>query len=212
MTSSTETHAEPAGGAATDTGAGPGAQPGPAAHRGAEPAAGAAGDRAAPSPRLRRAWLLVDLALVALVLAALVVVGITARGVLQDRSDDQARADAVAAARRLAVSFTSLDYRSYDHDAAAVVAGASGTLKQEFSQQSAALKKAMTSNRSVTKGSVLDAAVVAADSDSARVLLVVDADVTNTSAPTPTARHYRIQLDMSHQHGRWLGTNLSFVG
>lgn len=178
-----------------------------------EPASEAAPDTdVTPSPRLRRAWLFVDLALLALVLAALVVVGITARGVLQDRSADEARADAVAAARRLAVSFTSLDYRSYDRDAAAVVAGASGTLKQEFSQQSAALKKAMTSNRSVTKGSVLDAAVVAADSDSARVLLVVDADVTNTSAPTPTARHYRIQLDMSHQHGRWLGTNLSFVG
>jgi hypothetical protein len=40
----------------------------------------------------------------------------------------------------------------------------------------------------------------------------VDADVTNTSATTPSARHYRIQLDQARQGGRWLGTDRSCVG
>lgn len=165
-----------------------------------------------PSPRLRRRWLLVDLTLVALVLAALVAVGLTARQTLTDRGDDQARAGALAAAKHLAVAVTSLDYRTFDQDAQRVVAATGGQLKQQLTTENAALKKAMTTNRATTSGRVLDAAVVDADRDSARVLLVVDADVTNTSTQKPTARHYRIQLDLSRQNGRWLGTNLTFVG
>lgn len=177
-----------------------------------EPSDAAEAPSAPVSPRLKRAWLLVDLALVVLVLAALVAVGLTARRVLTDRSGDEARAGALAAARQLAVDFTSLDYRTYDRDAARVLEQAGGELKQQLSTETSALKKAMTDNESVTRGTVLDAAVVDADDDSARVLLVVDADVTNTSTPQPSARHYRIQLDLSREHGRWLGTDLTFVG
>ena len=165
-----------------------------------------------PSARLRHAWRLVDMALVSLVLAALVAVGLTARGTLSDRADEAARADALAAARRLAVDFTTMDYRTYDRDAKRVVDGSGGALRQQFTDSTDALKMAMTTNRSTTRGRVLDAAVVDADRDSARVLLVVDADVTNTSTTTPSARHYRIQLDLARQGGRWLGTDLSFVG
>jgi Mce-associated membrane protein len=165
-----------------------------------------------PSAQLRHAWRLVDVALLALVLAALVAAGLVVRGTLTDRADEAARADALAAARTLAVSFTTMDYRTYDRDAKRVVDGSGGQLRQEFTQSTDALKKAMTTNRSTTRGRVLEAAVVDADRDSARVLLVVDADVTNTSATTPSARHYRIQLDLARQGGRWLGTDLSFVG
>jgi Mce-associated membrane protein len=165
-----------------------------------------------PSARLRRAWLLVDVALVALVLAALVLVGLTARGMLDQRADDRARSDALAAARQLALSFTSLDYRTFDRDAQRVADAAGGQLRQQFTDERSVLKKAMTTNKSVTRGRVLDAAVVDSDRDSARVLLVVDADVTNTSTTEPAARHYRMQLDMSHAGGRWLGTDLTFVG
>jgi Mce-associated membrane protein len=164
------------------------------------------------SSRVRRAWRLVDAALVVLVLAALVAVGLSARGVLADRADDAARADALAAARQLAVSFTSLDYRTYDQGARRLAESAAGQLRQQLTDSTGALRKAMTTNRSVSHGTVLDAAVVDGDRDSARVLLVVDADVTNTSSTTPTARHYRIQLDLTRQGDRWLGTNLTFVG
>jgi Mce-associated membrane protein len=165
-----------------------------------------------PSRRLRRRWLVVDLALVAVVLAALVAVGLTARQTLGDRADDQARAGALAAAKNLAVAVTSMDYRTFDRDATRVVDATAGQLKQQLTTENAALKTAMTTNQATTSGRVLDAAVVDADRDSARVLLVVDADVTNTSTKKPTARHYRIQLDLSRQRGRWLGTNLTFVG
>jgi Mce-associated membrane protein len=166
----------------------------------------------APSARLRRAWLLVDLALVALVVAALVAVALTARSTFADRADEQARSDALAAARRLAVGITSLDYRTYDRDAQRLVDDATGDLKEQLQTESPALKKAMTTARSTTTGSVLEAALVDADHDSARVLLVVDADVTNTSTKKPSARHYRMQLDLSRQGDRWLGSDLTFVG
>lgn len=162
--------------------------------------------------RRRRRWLVVDAVLLVLVVAALVSVGLTARQTLADRADDQARAGALAAAEQLAVAVTSLDYRTFDRDSQRVVAATGGQLKQQLTTENAALKKAMTTSRATTSGRVLEAAVVDADRDSARVLLVVDADVTNTSTTKPTARHYRIQLDLSRQGGRWLGTNLTFVG
>ena len=69
----------------------------------------------------------------------------------------------------------------------------------------------MTSNKAVSKGKVLSAGLVSSDADSARVLLVVDADVTNTSATTAVPRHYRIQVDLSRSGDRWLANQLQFV-
>jgi Mce-associated membrane protein len=110
------------------------------------------------------------------------------------------------------VNFTTIDYRTFDADAARVVTGATGTFRDEFTAQSAQLKTLVNQNRSVTKGSVLSAALVSHDSDSARVLLVVDAAVTNTSATSPVPRHYRIQLDLARSGSTWRTDQLEFIG
>ena len=148
--------------------------------------------------RLRRAWRLVDLALVALLLGALVAVGLSARGVLADRADEAARADALAAARRLAVSFTSLDYRTYDRDARVWPTAPRGSCagsSREFRRRPE--ERASTANRSVTRGHRLDAAVVACRPrlrpGAARRRRRRDEHV---RPDTRAARHYRMQLDL----------------
>ncbi|WP_200941977.1 hypothetical protein [Angustibacter sp. Root456] len=150
--------------------------------------------------------------LAALVVAGLVVGGLLGRRVLAERRSTAAGQDAVAAATQLAVNFTTLDYRTFDRDAQRVVDDATGTFKKEFAAQTDQLKKLVTSNKAVSKGKVLKAGLVSHDADSARVILVVDADVTNTAAATPVARHYRMQVDLTRSGDQWLTDQLQFVG
>ncbi len=151
-------------------------------------------------------------ALALLIVAGLVTGVLLGRRVLDERQREAAGQDAVATATQLAVNFTTLDYRTFDRDAQRVLDAATGTFKQEFSAQTAQLKKLVTSNKAVSKGKVVTAGLVSHDADSARVILVVDADVTNSAATTPVPRHYRIQVDLSRSGEQWQASQLQFVG
>jgi Mce-associated membrane protein len=59
---------------------------------------------------------------------------------------------------------------------------------------------------------VLEAGVVSMDEDSATVVVVADSQVTNKSTDEPQPRHYRLQLDLVLEDGRWLTSDLQFVG
>jgi Mce-associated membrane protein len=50
------------------------------------------------------------------------------------------------------------------------------------------------------------------DTDSAQVLVVADATITNTAAPDGQLRHYRIKLDMVRVGDAWLTAGLQAVG
>ncbi|MFE0519134.1 hypothetical protein [Streptomyces sp. NPDC058954] len=125
---------------------------------------------------------------------------------------DMRRQDILSAARQSALNFTSLDYRHYDRDSANVLEGATGDFKKQFSAQTQDLTKLVAENRSVSEGQVLDAGIVRSDAHSARVLVVADSKVTNTAVPKGEARTYRLQLDLVHRDGRWLTSDVEFVG
>ncbi|WP_189725043.1 hypothetical protein [Streptomyces purpurascens] len=128
------------------------------------------------------------------------------------READQRRQGILAAARQSALNFTSLDYRHYDRDSANVLAGATGDFKKQFTAQTEQLTQLVAQNKSVSQGQVLEAGIVRSDEDSARVLVVADSKVTNTAAPEGEARTYRLQLDLVHKDGRWLTSDVEFVG
>jgi Mce-associated membrane protein len=44
------------------------------------------------------------------------------------------------------------------------------------------------------------------------VIVVADSMVSNVNTSTPQPRHYRLQLDLVLQGGRWLTDDLQFVG
>jgi Mce-associated membrane protein len=160
--------------------------------------------------RLRATGPRVGLALA--VIAALIVTVLLGRQGLAERGKAQDRADAVAAARQVAANFSTLDYRTFDRDIARVTAEATGSFRSDFAAQAAQIKQVVVADKSVSNGSVGSVALVSSSSTSARALVVLDASVTNTSATTPTARHYRVQLDLTKVHGRWLASQLEFVG
>lgn len=127
------------------------------------------------------------------------------------RQNDQ-RYDAVlAAAKREALAFTTLDHRTLKADTARVLAGSTGSFKRQFKGSREQLTDLATQNESVSKGTVLSAGVVSADADSARVIVVADSMVSNINTPRPQPRHYRLQLDLVRLGHRWLVSDLEFV-
>lgn len=147
----------------------------------------------------------------ALLLALLVAAGVLGMRALRYQDEESRRQQVLAAARQLAVDFTTLDYRHGQSDFQAVLAGSTGDFHQEFSNGLSELSDLVAKNRSVSRGEVLEAGLVSSDADSARVLLVVDSTVSNKSVPKGQLRHYRIQLDLRHQGGKWLASSLQFV-
>ncbi|MEV7381519.1 hypothetical protein [Streptomyces lydicus] len=147
------------------------------------------------------------------VLAVLVVLsGFFGVRLYQQHGEEQRNQDILAAARQSAVNFASLDYRHYDRDSKNVLKGATGDFKKQFSAQTKQLTKLVGDNKSVSEGHVLEAGIAKADDKSAQVLVVADSRVTNVAAPQGQARNYRLQLDLVLEGGRWLTSNVEFVG
>ncbi len=169
-------------------------------------AAGPAGEK------VRRRTPTVRLALGLALVAALVLAVVLGQRALAQRARAQDRADALGAARQVAVNFSTLDYRTFDRDIARVTAEATGSFRSDFAAQAAQIKKVVVANRSVSTGAVDEAALVTSSGSKARVLLALDANVTNTGTTAPAARHYRVQLDLAKVHGHWLANQLQFVG
>ncbi|MFE5812968.1 hypothetical protein [Streptomyces sp. NPDC056479] len=156
-----------------------------------------------------RAWSL-GLATATVVVTALVI-SLTLDLYEQHQADER-RQDILSAARQSALNFTSLDYRHYDRDSANVLAGATGDFRKQFAAQTDQLTRLVAQNRSVSEGQILEAGIVRSGENSARVLVVADSRVTNTAVPQGEARTYRLQLDLVHRDGRWLTSDVEFVG
>jgi Mce-associated membrane protein len=155
------------------------------------------------------------LALAGLVLAAaacVVLVALTFPRLAEADDRAERRSAVLAAARQHAVNFTTLDHRRLDRDLGRVLAGATGSFRSEFEAGTEDLSELVRANEAVSEGEVLEAGIVTDDADSARVLLVADSTVTNTGGEAPQQRHYRMQMDLVLRAGRWLVSDLQFVG
>ena len=152
--------------------------------------------------------------LVVLLAAALAGAGVYGHRWYVDRATDQARQDAVAAARQASVNFVSVSAASVDRDLQRIVAGATGDFKEEFTRGQAQVRTAVVENKVQSQGSVLRAGLVSGDRRHAVVLVAVDATVRNVKAPDGRPSHYRIQVDLvrDRDSGDWLVSRLQFVG
>lgn len=153
------------------------------------------------------AWALSVLLVVALAAATVSVLALRRQDV---RNED--RAGAMQAARQLALDFTTYNYGTWDADAKRVVDDSTGQFKEEFSSGSNSVKTEVVANKATSKGDVKEAAVVSNDKDSAQILVIVNAVVTNTAASTGVERRYRIKLDMVRENNRWLTADFQVVG
>jgi len=153
------------------------------------------------------AWALSVLLVIALAGATIAVIGLR-----KQSADESEREGAMKAGRQLALDFTSYDYTTWDADSKRVVDDSTGQFKTEFQAGIDAVKADVVTNKATSKGDVKEAAVVSNDKDSAQVLVIVNAVVTNTASADGVERRYRIKLDMVREKDRWLTADLQVVG
>ncbi|TDD24521.1 hypothetical protein E1218_16215 [Kribbella turkmenica] len=153
------------------------------------------------------AWALSVLLVVALAGATVSIVA------LHRQSEDEAqREGAMKAGRQLALDFTTYDYKTWDADTLRVLDDSTGQFKEEFQAGLNVVKAQVQTSKATSKGDVKEAAVVSNDKDSAQVLVIVDAVVTNTASTEGVQRRYRIKLDLVREKDRWLTADLQAVG
>jgi Mce-associated membrane protein len=152
----------------------------------------------------------------AVVLCAAVLVTLSITGVrwYHQQRLESARQGALAAARQTTVDFVSISAATVDRDLQRIAAATTGDFKDEFTRGLPQVRTAVVENKVSSTGSVLRAALVSSDLDSAVALVAIDASVKNTGAPDGRISHYRIQVDLSLDpgSGRWLVSRLQFVG
>jgi hypothetical protein len=127
------------------------------------------------------------------------------------RDDDRA---ALNAATAETLAWATVDYRKVDDYFAAVEQGATGAFLDQFKQSEDALRKLLATNKSVQVPTIPKdgAALLERKDDQARVLIALDAVVTNTSSSKPQPRQYRLQLTLQRKGDDWLTDKLEFVG
>ncbi|NEA34030.1 hypothetical protein [Streptomyces sp. SID13031] len=153
------------------------------------------------------AWALSVLVLIALVGATLSVIALRGQDARKSERDG-----AMKAARQLALDFTTYNYESWDKDAQRVLDDSTGQFKEEFKSGASSVKTEVVANKATSKGDVKEAAVVSNDKDSAQVLVIVNAVVTNTASKDGVERRYRIKLDLVREKNRWLTADFQVVG
>jgi Mce-associated membrane protein len=135
-------------------------------------------------------------------------------GQVDDREAAQAtdRA-ALNAATRETIDWATVDYRRIDEFVSSVEKGATGEFLQQFKQSETALRTLIRTNQSVQVPTIPKdgAALLERRGDEARVLIVMDADVSNKSTRTPQPRQYRLQVTVTRVGGEWLTSKLELV-
>lgn len=177
----------------------------------AAPPADEADEPSAPATRVRGRRLLVLLTALTLVLAvAAVALAIALRGYT---AREDARQQALLAARQLALNLTAVDTVDYEGDVAKVRAAATGQFLADFVQRTAngELKKVLVDNKSRSQGTVVDAGIVRADERSATVLVAIDVVVSNTATPQGRESNYRMRINVEKSGGAWRTSLLEFV-
>jgi len=165
-----------------------------------------------PLSRRARTAVLVLAVLAGLLASASVALGVTVKAHLDDRDAlNSARSAATAAARQHIVNLDSLSWKTIDADLARVLAGSTGTFKDQFTRAQKDLKPVIVQRKSTSTGKVLFAGVVRADTDTATVLVAVDRTVKDSTDTAGAVAHDRWRVDLEKHDGRWLVSDLQPV-
>jgi Mce-associated membrane protein len=166
----------------------------------------------APARRSGRARFVVLTVFTAVVLVACAALTAVAAVQLHHRSqtDDRQQA-ALAAARQVAVDFTTVDYRHLKADFARTAKLATPTLSKNYLAQSTEASSYITKAKAVSKGSVASSALSKISPNSATVLVAVNETVTNTSTPKGAVQYYRLSIGMTRSGSHWLASAVSPV-
>ena len=168
----------------------------------------------------RGSWRTVNLVLLVLaVLLAAATVVFVVRGTRTDPGSERAETlsrqyTAVSrAAKAETLAFLTLDYRDMDSLIDKVLAGATGSFKEQYSGARDNLKTSATTAEAVSTGKVRSVGIGEISGSNAVVFVAADSQVRNKSTKgAAQPRYYRLKLTMVRKGSTWLTSNLEFVG
>jgi Mce-associated membrane protein len=122
---------------------------------------------------------------------------------------------ALDAATRVTLAWATIDHTKADEYIATVQDGATGTFLSEFTEAEETLRALLEDNESVQVPTIpKDGAGLLEHkegSDTATVLVAMDASVSNKDTEEPQPRQYRLRVTMTEVDGEWLVSNMEFI-
>lgn len=158
---------------------------------------------------MTRARTLVAAVLVLVILAGAVAIAVLVhrRGEIESALD--ARADAARAAERFVVQFNTYQPDQVKDYTKTLDDLLSTSAQTAFSNRIEDITTLITQTKLSSKGDVLASGVASVDRDSARVLVVADAETDSVAGATQ--RHFRWEIDLVKVDGAWLVDDFSPV-
>lgn len=157
-------------------------------------------------------------ALAVLLVVLPLVIGATllvlARGEYADQRDERAQdRAALNAATANTLAWGSVDYRELDAYFTAVKDTSTGEFLEQFAATEEDLRSLLVENESVQVPIIPrgGAALLEREGDTARVIIAMDANVSNVTTETPQPREYRLQVTLTRVDGEWRTSVLEFV-
>ncbi|MQA96073.1 MAG: hypothetical protein GEV11_16015 [Streptosporangiales bacterium] len=154
-------------------------------------------------------------------LLAVLIAGLTTAAVMLAMTVQEAQAQAerreevLGAARQYAVNLLSVDYRNTDQHIQRVLEGAASPFREEYAGKRQAIVDAARKAEGESKGESKDAAVISMDDDSAEVMVLADAVVSNKQTREASRQGvrtaYRWKLGMQKVRDRWLVSKVEMV-
>ena len=134
-----------------------------------------------------------------------------------DRADALARGqrygDVLAAADAEVTAFVNMRYDHASRSIDAVAAGATGDFRTHYVRSARHVVKVLRRHHSAMTGQVVWSAVAAVAPDRATVIVATTGTVSNTNTDgQQVPRHFRLRISLLHQDGRWLTSDIQFVG
>ncbi len=161
---------------------------------------------------MRMTWLWLLVGILALVCA---VGGMQVAQTRDARARDAAQharyAQAMAAASDEATAFVNVDHETAEDDLARIAAGATGPLKDRYTEDVGRIVRGLRRDGLVTEGEVLWTGVVRVDESGATVLVATTGTRSDRRTKEPVARELRLRLHLVPVDGEWLTSEIEQV-
>lgn len=121
--------------------------------------------------------------------------------------------DVLAAADREVTAFVNMRYDRASDSVDAVAAGATGEFRDHYVLSARKVIRVLERNRSLMSGRVVWSGVTAVSPDRASVIVATTGTVSNRrTGGASKPRDFRFRVSLMHVGGRWLTSDIEFVG
>lgn len=131
--------------------------------------------------------------------------------VSRDKNGEVLHTSVLQAATAQALAMANFDYREPEAARDKVLAGATGELAEEYEKTFKSLRKVSKKAKSVLTGRIVSAGIVAADQESATVIVALTGTVENVYTDGVRANSPTMRLELQWKDDRWLTSNLIYL-